>query len=159
VDYFLLNEIVRNVDGYRLSTYLQKDRGGKLAMGPVWDLNIGYDTGDRVPIDGWVINYNDYVDSDAWMMPFWWPRLLEDQVFRTAVKDRWNELRGNTLSTSRLQSLVDQNATYLSDNGAVDRNYTVWTLPTPVNYAASIESLKAYLENRTLWMDQEIQSF
>ncbi|MEQ8711876.1 MAG: CotH kinase family protein [Cyclobacteriaceae bacterium] len=159
VDYFLLNEIVRNVDGYRLSTYLQKDRGGKLAMGPVWDLNIGYDTGDRVPLNGWVINYNDYVDSDAWMMPFWWPRLLEDPVFRTAVKNRWNELRGSTLSTSRLQSLVDQNASYLIDNGAVDRNYSVWSLPSPVNYTESVASLREYLENRTLWMDQEIQSF
>lgn len=159
VDYFLLNEIVRNVDGYRLSTYLQKDRNGKLEMGPVWDLNIGYDTGDRVPLNGWVINYNDYVESDAWMMPFWWPRLLEDQVFRTAVKDRWNELRGNVLSTSRLQSLVDENASYLLDNGAIERNFNLWSLPTPVNYTESVADLRAYLENRTLWMDQEIQSF
>lgn len=159
VDYFLLNEVVRNVDGYRLSTFLQKDRGGKLQMGPVWDLNIGYDTGDRVPLDGWVINYNDYVDADAWMMPFWWPRLLEDPVFRTAVKDRWNELRGSTLSTARLQSLVDQNASYLINNGAAERNYKVWSLPSPVNYEESVASLRAYLENRTLWMDQEIQSF
>ena len=31
------------MDGYRLSTYMYKDRGEKLKMGPIWDLNIGYD--------------------------------------------------------------------------------------------------------------------
>ncbi|MCB0622841.1 MAG: CotH kinase family protein, partial [Saprospiraceae bacterium] len=91
VDFFLINEICRNVDGYRLSTYLYKDRGGKLNMGPIWDLNIGFDTGDRVPWDGWVIHYNQYVGQDAWMVPFWWPRLLEDPLFRQAVKARWTE--------------------------------------------------------------------
>lgn len=159
VDYFLLNEIVRNVDGYRLSTWLQKDRGGKLAMGPVWDLNIGYDTGDRVPLTGWVIDYNDYVDTDPWMMPFWWPRLMEDQLFRTAVKERWNELRGNILSTTRLQGIVDDNANYLIDNGAIGRNFNTWVLASPVNYAESVANLRSYLEQRTLWMDQEIQGF
>ncbi|OYX16065.1 MAG: hypothetical protein B7Z16_12175, partial [Algoriphagus sp. 32-45-6] len=34
VDYFLITELCRNVDAYRISTFLEKDRGGKLAMGP-----------------------------------------------------------------------------------------------------------------------------
>ena len=64
VDYFILNELVRNIDGYRLSTYLQKDRGEKLKMGPVWDLNIGYEDSGRIPLDDWIINYNNYVPQD-----------------------------------------------------------------------------------------------
>ena len=32
-------EITRNVDGYVLSTYFYKDRGGKITMVPVWDYN------------------------------------------------------------------------------------------------------------------------
>ncbi|MCK4747069.1 MAG: CotH kinase family protein, partial [Bacteroidales bacterium] len=93
VDFFILNEVCRNVDAFRLSTFLVKERGGKLRMGPVWDLDIGYDNGDRVPIDDWVINYNGFVDRDPWMMPFWWPRLMEDPLFRTALKARWAGLR------------------------------------------------------------------
>jgi len=42
IDFFIINEITSNVDGYRLSTYLHKDRNEKLKMGPIWDLNIGY---------------------------------------------------------------------------------------------------------------------
>jgi spore coat protein CotH len=34
IDFFILNEITRNVDGYRISTFMNKDKGGKLNMGP-----------------------------------------------------------------------------------------------------------------------------
>jgi hypothetical protein len=40
IDFFLLTELMQNHDGYRLSTYLQKDRGQKLKMGPIWDFDI-----------------------------------------------------------------------------------------------------------------------
>lgn len=159
VDYFIINEVCRNVDAYRLSTYMYKDRGGKLNMGPIWDLNIGYDSGDRVPLDDWVINYNQFVSTDAWMMPFWWPRLMEDPIFRSALKTRWTELRSSVLSTDELFGMVDQTAGYLQGNGAVSRNYVIWDAGLGVDYESSIESLKSYLESRTQWMDGEISSF
>ena len=156
VDFFIINEVCRNVDGYRLSTYLFKDKSGKINMGPIWDLNIGYDSGDRVPQDGWVINYNQYVDRDPWMMPFWWPRLLEDPIFRSAVKSRWMELRSGIMRTEVLLNMVDDAANYLLINGSIDRNTTRWI---SVDYPNSVESLKTYLRNRTDWMDSEIASF
>ena len=49
VDYMLVHEISKNVDAYRISTYLHKhaDRdGGLLVMGPLWDFNIAFDNAD-----------------------------------------------------------------------------------------------------------------
>ncbi len=50
VDFFLLNEVSRNVDGYRLSTFLYKDKDsvgdGKLVFGPIWDFNLGFGNAD-----------------------------------------------------------------------------------------------------------------
>ena len=46
-------------------------------MGPIWDLNIGYNRQDRVPFTDWIANYNQYVPRDAWMVPFWWEVFLE----------------------------------------------------------------------------------
>ncbi|WP_421877514.1 CotH kinase family protein [Marinoscillum sp.] len=157
VDYFLINELCRNVDAYRLSTFLTKDKNGLLNMGPVWDMNIGFYTGDRIPLDDWVINYNNYVSGDAWMMPFWWPRLMEDPQFRAQVKARWQSLRGNVLSTNNLHLLVDQTSDYLIDNGAIKRNETVWSIG--MDYNQSIQDLKNYLSERTSWMDGEISGF
>jgi hypothetical protein len=159
VDYFLLTEVCKNVDAYRLSTYLYKDRGKKLHMGPIWDLNIGFDSGDRIPVNGWVMDYNKFVGQDAWMVPFWWPRLMEDPQFRAAVKARWQSLRGNEMSTSKLQALVDANVSYLKSNGAVERNYTKWNVDPSLNYDASVQALKTYLQERTAWMDGEIGKF
>ena len=156
VDFFIINEVCRNVDGYRLSTYMHKDRGGKLNMGPIWDLNIGYDSGDRVPFDDWVINYNNFVDRDAWMVPFWWPRLMEDPIFKAALKTRWLELRATDLETSALLDMVDEVANDLQNNGATERNFAKWG---PVNYTESVGNLKSFLENRTTWMDGKISEF
>ena len=159
VDFFIINEICRNVDGYRLSTYMYKDRGEKLKMGPIWDLNIGYDTGDRIPWDDWVINYNKYVNQDPWMMPFWWPRLMQDPQFRTALKNRWNELRLNQLSENALLTMVDETAHYLKENGAIERNFKRWNLTPAVDYDEAIESFKGFLIARSQWMDETISAF
>ena len=159
VDFFIINEVCRNVDGYRLSTFLYKDRGGLLKLGPIWDLNIGFDSGGRIPWDGWVINYNQYVSQDPWMMPFWWPRLLEDPIFRNAVKVRWGVLRSNVLNTTNVLALVDQKSNDLISNGAVYRNYELWDKGINVNYEESIQNLKDFLEYRLNWMDGEISNF
>lgn len=156
LDYFLINELCRNVDAYRLSTYLVKNRDGKLAMGPVWDFNIGFDEGSRIPSNDWVINYNDYVSKDPWMVPFWWDRLLADPTFRKALKERWAFLRKGPLSQSNIQGIVDYSGSYLQKNGAVQRNYGKWDQGIGVNYDQSIQNLKIFLNDRVNWMDAEI---
>lgn len=158
VDFFIINEITGNIDGYRISTYLHKDRGARLKMGPIWDLNIGYNRQNRVPFTDWIANYNNYVDRDAWMVPFWWPRLLQDPVFQQRLKQRWQDLRLNELSTATVLGLVQSTADYLIENGAIERNYERWN-GIAVDYNQSIEELKNYLDNRLTWMDQQINAF
>ena len=46
VDFLLLNEVTRNVDAYRLSTYMYKDKNGPLTMGPIWDFNLAFGNAD-----------------------------------------------------------------------------------------------------------------
>ena len=156
VDYFLITELCRNVDAYRLSTYLVKDRDGKLGMGPVWDMNIGFDEGGRIPMNDWVANYNAYVDNDPWMVHFWWTSLLEDPGFRQAVKTRWQALRKSALSSSMIQQVVDDGVAYLQENGAVERNYSKWDQGIGVNYDQAILDLKKFLIDRSNWMDSKI---
>lgn len=159
VDYFIINELCRNVDAYRLSTYLQKDRDGKLAMGPVWDFDIAFDNGGRIPLNDWVINYNHHVSGDAWMMLFWWPKLMEDPQFRAAVKQRWFVLRAGELSDTRLMQRVTDAAQVLKENGAVKRNYEKWDQGIGVNYDLSVNILKDFLLQRAGWMDVTISQF
>jgi len=159
VDMFIINELCKNIDAYRLSTYLYKNLDGRLNIGPPWDFNIGFDTGGRIPNDGWVIDYNTYVESDPWMMPFWWPRLMEDPQFRAQVKTRWMELRGGVLSNSAMHAFIDETANYLIDNGGIERNYDKWDRGLNVDYQGSVNSLKTFMQDRANWMDSQINAF
>ena len=158
IDFFIINEITSNVDGYRLSTYLHKDRDQKLKMGPIWDLNIGYNRQGRVPTTDWMVNYNKYVETDPWMVPFWWPRLLQDPIFQHQLKIRWELLRSSELSNSSVSNLVQNTADYLIENGTVDRNYKRWS-GVDVDYPSVIDDLKTHLEQRLDWMDLQINAF
>jgi hypothetical protein len=51
IDHHIIVELTKNIDGFRLSTYMFKDRGGKLNMGPVWDYNLSLGNADY--LEGW----------------------------------------------------------------------------------------------------------
>ena len=133
-----------------------KDKGDKLNIGPVWDLNIGYNGQNRIPSDEWIVNYNNYVPNDPWLVPFWWSRLLEDPIFKDMLKARWATLRTNVLATSTVENLVRETANYLVDNEAIKRNYERWS-GLNISYDSEIDAMVTYLQNRLSWMDDRIE--
>ena len=137
---------------------MYKDRGEKLKMGPIWDLNIGYGNSTRVPNDDWIINYNSYVPKDPWLVPFWWKKFLQDPVFISSLKTRWQFLRSNVLSNNSVIGLVDETSEFLINNGAIERNYKKWS-GIPIDYPGAINDLKSFLSFRLLWMDAKINEF
>ena len=166
VDNFILNELSKNVDAYRLSTYFYKDRssrGGKLKAGPIWDYNLAFGNGDYCGGD----------DTQGWEFyqcvggsPFWWDRLLQDTEFTNGLRCRWEELRGGILSTERMNSYLDSLAFELTD--AADRNFQRWPVmgiyiwPNSWFYASAtshlqvIEEMKNWISERSQWLDENI---
>ena len=168
VDFFLLNELSGNPDAYRLSTFLHKDRGQKLKMGPVWDINLGFGNDGRSATNVWIYQYNDSYPEDAWLVPFWWEKLLDDPLFRAAVKERWQALRVNILATHTVLAMIDSYVATLESNGMIDRNFSRWPVlgvALPFNsyvgasYEGEITYVKNWCESRFDWMDQEISSW
>jgi len=166
IDYMLVNEMARNVDGYRLSTYMYKDQLGKLKLGPVWDFNIAWGNVDYCngsSIEGWAYDFNNVCPGDFWQVHFWWQRLLEDPDYADALADRWKELRLTTLSDQRLVQLVDSLAAVLDQ--PQQRNYERWpvlgTYVWPNNfvgdsYAEEVDYLKEWMLQRAAWLDDNI---
>lgn len=165
IDFFLMNEISKNVDGYRLSTYLHKQaasRGGKLYAGPVWDFNItlgnaNYCDGDSYT--GWALTFA----CDNSVIPFWWDRLMQDDSYVNEMQCRWTDLRSNILSTPKLMAQIDSVAAMI--DAPQQRNYIVWpilgTAVWPNNYvgntyADELNYFKQWLTNRLNWMDQNM---
>jgi subtilisin-like proprotein convertase family protein len=110
IDYLLLNEISRNVDGYRLSTYFYKDKGGKLTMGPPWDYDLAWynaDYCDGFLTSGWAYDLNDVCGGGEKNVPFWWPKLATDALFAQNMACRWQSLRNGVLSEQQLFATID----------------------------------------------------
>ncbi|MCD6017327.1 MAG: hypothetical protein K0S53_448 [Bacteroidetes bacterium] len=167
VDLFIINELSKNIDGYRLSTYMYKKsiiEGGKLSVGPVWDYDIAWHN----------CNYNNSFISSGWAyqlqdnsypVPKWWSRLMDDANFADKVKCRWSSLRQNILSTSYLNNYIDVSAAALSE--AQQRNFRQWPIigayinPNPQNqagasYATEIADLKSWIASRAAWIDANL---
>lgn len=173
IDFFLMNEMSRNVDGYRISTFLHKEKitkGNKLKMGPVWDydiawLNADYCSGQSTT--GWAYNFNNVCGSDGSLVPFWWQRFRQDTLFNKRLYCRYTELRTSFLSLDSLNATVDGMANTLNESQA--RNFVKWPIlgtyvwpnpsPIPANYAGEISKLKQWFVNRLGWMDSQINIY
>jgi len=113
IDFMLLNEMSRNVDGYRLSTYMYKDKDtndDELHMGPVWDYNLAFGNADYCngsDIEGWAYDFNDVCPDDFYTVHFWWKRLLTDPTFQDDLKEKWMKLRNGKFSNANVTELID----------------------------------------------------
>jgi hypothetical protein len=170
VDFYLMQELSKNVDGYRLSTFLYKQRdsdGGKLFMGPLWDFNLGFGNADyctKGTPQGFVLDFNNTCPQDFWLIPFWWKRLLEDGTFRGKVANRWTSLRETVFSESFIHSYIDSVASVLNVE-ARQRNFNAWpVLGTYVwpnfyvgqTYGDEVLWLKNWVTQRLLWLDSAL---
>lgn len=168
INMFLLNEVSKNVDGYRISNYLYKQRitnGGKLYAGPAWDYDLGFHNANYCSGDkdtGWAYRFGTATcNTDGNQVPFWWSRFMEDTTFTANLKCTYTALRASVLDTTPLFKYIDSNATYLA--AAQARNFETWPIlgtyvwpnptPFPATYAGEITELKQYLKRRLAWLD------
>ena len=110
IDCILVTELCKNVDGYRLSAFLHKDRdskGEKFVAGPVWDFNHALGNSDYYDaslIPGFQLDYltsNWTIQStDLYQVPFWWKKLFDEPAFRRQLEQRWFSLRQNAFSVT-----------------------------------------------------------
>src|SRR4030042_1141684 len=130
VDYFILQEVSKNIDAYRLSTFMHKDKdgnGGKLAMGPLWDINLGFGNANYYSGEqtyGWVVNSID--PNDSFQMPFWWSKFMQDSRFNNTLKIRWTQLRNSVLSDVSVNGIIDSLYYHLEESQV--RNFERWPI-------------------------------
>ena len=173
VDFFILNELGKNVDGYRLSTFMYKDRDGvdsRVHLGPIWDFNLAFGNAnyyDGGATDGWQVDINTQPQfvalGDPFMIPFWWQKLMADEYFVSRLQCRWQQLRAEILATDRLEAYIDSVAMVVDEAQA--RNFTRWPIldiyvwPNRVwlgNYPDEVAYLKTWLRTRLDWIDDNL---
>lgn len=169
IDHHLIVELARNVDGFVLSTYMHKDREGKLHMGPVWDYNGALGNADYFEAwepQGWH-HQNPEFPADNPNGYRWYERLFEDPDFQDRYAARWRELRQGPWATEALLEDIDEAAALLQQ-GAVERNFQRWPVlgqyvwpndpghEERTTYQAEIDYLKDWLRQRLTWIDGQL---
>lgn len=171
VDYLLLQELVKNVDGYRLSGYLHKQKdskGGKLRAGPVWDLDFSAGMPDYYnawKTAGWVYEWDARASRDGSAIPFWWKKLANEQGFRSTMACRWKSLRTGEWSDPAWRARFDSLAERAGSAQA--RNFQRWNVLkkrmwpevyVAGTYQGEIDTMKNWLSARIAWIDGQLAS-
>ncbi len=170
IDYMLINELGKNVDGYRISTYLFKPKAKKLRMGPVWDYDIAFGNANYCQgqdTSGWAYNFNYVCFGGSNLVPAWWERFNSDTNFKNQAKCQYNEYRQTIFSKSALNAYLDSVANVLKTASGsltpIKRDSTKWNIignyvwpnpnPIPSSYNGEIVEVKNWLSKRINWMD------
>lgn len=166
VDYFLVTEISKHIDAYKLSFYMYKKKdsnGGKLHVGPLWDFNLGYGNFNFScwpGPEGWAY---EFPDCGSWH-PFWARKINDIPQVQDFTSCRWEELRSGPFRTDSLMAYIDGQIAHMGE--AVGRNFERWDIlgqyvwPNNFygrNYQEDVASLKNWLKDRLDWMDENMQ--
>jgi len=169
VDFAILQELTRNIDGYKKSSYYWKESdaaGGLLHAGPLWDFNIsfgnvdycdGWETAGFVYETNWCFSYPDNYT------PWWESLLMEDPTFVAALRCRWDDLRLDVLSSANIEAVLAEQTALLVL--AEPRDHALWpTLGVDLwpnyyvgdTYEDELAYLHAWIELRLDWLDANL---
>ncbi len=121
IDLHLVNVMTMNADGYRLSGYMYKPRGGKLVGGPLWDVDRGLGTsrGDQRTYNprswqsfdpsgcGGTDYGTDFFGGSGVNTWVWLQRWFSDVDFWQRWVDRYQNARASVFETNRVAAIVD----------------------------------------------------
>jgi CotH kinase protein/Lamin Tail Domain/Chitobiase/beta-hexosaminidase C-terminal domain len=149
LDHHILNSLAYNVDGLRLSAYFYKDRGQKLAAGPLWDFDRALNSDD-----GRDDNPQSWNNIGYFFTQDWWGPLFQDKDFVQAWIDRWRQLRSGLLSNANLQNLATSMGNEIG-NAAGARDAARWPDNAPPGgvYQNEITAFRNYVTTRANWID------
>lgn len=171
VDYYLLQEYVKNVDGnFNTSVFMYKDRDtadgpGKLHLGPLWDFDtamgdLAYAGNTDQPTGWYLRTWSADVQNEAPSADVgtWFNKLNEDPTFRAAVQARWQELRP---LFEGLPTYIDERAAVIAPGAAA--NFERWNITETLeeghrvqgSWEGEVTSLKDWTNARTTWLNRQ----
>jgi hypothetical protein len=172
IDYFIVNEVSRNNDGFKKSVFFHKDKnsnGGKLKAGPVWDFDWAWKNIQSCEIFqnnggiGWAHHINDcFTDNYS---TGWYIRLMQDSTFANELRCRYEQLRATILDTAYMFAYMDSMGVLVSESQV--RHFQKWPIlgisgpapddgPVATSHLEELEFMKNWIWTRLQWLDANI---
>ena len=102
---------------------------------------------------------------------------MEDPEFKTAIRNRWDELRSSAFSNNAILDRISAIEQVLYEHNAIERNFSKWpilgewiwpnhfvsesqsSIGTSEAYKQETNYLKSWIIDRLQWMDGQISQF
>lgn len=143
IDWWFVHELAKNAEpNHPKSTYMYKDKGGKLFAGPAWD----FDWGTFRPGTGYTIKGTLY-----------YPKLFKNAAFVARVKERWALLKPEF---NKISAFIESEARRIAPSEKM--NHVMWPITRVVNedegltFEAAVQRMKAAYEEKVKWLDNAI---
>ncbi|MBQ3686282.1 MAG: CotH kinase family protein, partial [Treponema sp.] len=156
VDWYLVNEFTKNHDSrFQASCFISYDgKQDKFFMGPVWDFDLSSGNTDAAGCS----RSDGYITAQA----FWYERLLQDELFMTALRSRWAATKDElAASIDAIQGWADEleDAAVLNDRVWKSFGHRQWPNPSGwrkrKRYQDEIDYMTAYLRARLAWLESQ----
>lgn len=159
IDWWFVHELTGNEEPrHPKSSYMHKDAGGKLTMGPVWDFDWEtFKTKNRFLL----INRTDNAKV------IYYDRLFQDSQFKARVKERWN---AQVAGFREISAYIESEAERIK--GSESMNHKMWpiTLDSPgcqglvnedesLTFKEAVAKMKSAYEGKLNWMDSQISNW
>ena len=157
VDWYLIQEIGKNLDGnFDTSCFMHLARGGKLMMGPMWDMDVAYGNIDQA-------NQSCYRPTGFHIKNVqWYARLFKDPAFVKRVKERFNFFYNHM---NDILANVNADAQYLKYSAQENNdvwgvlnvktwpNYNIWG-----SYQNEVQDVKEWFVTRMKWLKTQFDT-
>lgn len=146
IDWWLVHELTKNGEpNHPKSSYMHKDKLGKLKAGPVWDFDWGTFTPET----------SNTIVTNA----LYYDKLFQDSEFKAKVKERWMLLKADFLN---ITTFIEEEKNYLSKSA--DINIQLWPISSRENgdetmsFEKAVERMKASYNDRIQKLDNFINN-
>lgn len=148
VDYYIINEFFQNYDAGRRSTYLYKELGNQISIGPVWDFDGAFNNYEGVDFP---------IELLAMKETIYYFHLSQNPEFIKKCVERYYDLRKTVLSDQYLINYIESTCRYLGS--AALRNVDRWYEGNYTVYENDIDKMKSFVKERGKWMDENFEKF
>jgi hypothetical protein len=169
VDWMLVQELMKNIDGYAVSIYFSRDAGRPARLIP-WDFDLSL--GQPTLQDDMNVPTNDQPSGWITHKSQLWAALKSVPAIVQELGPRWRVLRAGPLATGTLLAQLDAYGVTLTAD-AVAQNFELWPLAQinyeqinapyslyPVSsYADEVSKVRAFLLARLDWIDAHVDAF
>ena len=157
-DYWLIQEFSINRDAFGTSsTYLYKEKDGKLCWGPLWDNDYSWSNQSDDPDQS-----IDDVSGFSHTSMIWIDELRQkDSAFAELIQRRWREKLSPAIERLTGEK-IDEYKNEVKTSQHTD--YNVWGgneesgVQTYENYDLVVEALKTFINARRDWFDNNIEN-